>query len=323
MQEWAAHFVCVADEVGRLQSGADAECLLFQKVAEQGHYAGRTVPTATRQGTYALAPSGVLLASVNSNDPAVMAELLQSALQRWESLPRAERFQTQLPPAREAARRWETRFEDIDLVLRVNSRDLPRESDSGDWRSRSWNQDFAWFRREEARQFLPTQLALGARHQIPAPLVQRLARAHLVDNVRGQTSSFPASAVQTAALTATVTAVDAARVSLRLEGATRTEQRGRWSIRGFRDMHAPSDQVRGYEAKLLGFAVFDRKADRFSSFEMVAMGMRWGATQYNGRADDLAPAPMGVAFTLASPAASELVAPAFIGDYGWQARESR
>ena len=44
--ELMSGFIPVADEVHRLQTGEDRECRLFQKIAEQGHYAGRTQPTA-------------------------------------------------------------------------------------------------------------------------------------------------------------------------------------------------------------------------------------------------------------------------------------
>ncbi len=39
--------------------------------------------------------------------------------------------------------------------------------------------------------------------------------------------------------------------------------------------------------KLLGSARFDRKQGRFVGFEVVAVGTRWGATQYNVRGNDL------------------------------------
>ena len=80
MRELAAKFIPAADEVGRLQSGRDAECRLFQKVAEQGHYAGRTRPSSTRQGTYATTADGTFLASWNNNNPRVVARKLREAL---------------------------------------------------------------------------------------------------------------------------------------------------------------------------------------------------------------------------------------------------
>ena len=65
--------------------------------------------------------------------------------------------------------------------------------------------------------------------------------------------------------------------------------------------------------KLVGRARYDIESSRFTHFELVALGTRWGGTQYNGRADDLDPAPMGVAFTISK---SKLrVAPASIWKY--------
>ena len=50
VKELTAKFIPAADEVGRLQSGKDAECRLFRKIAEQGHYAGRTQPSTHAPG---------------------------------------------------------------------------------------------------------------------------------------------------------------------------------------------------------------------------------------------------------------------------------
>lgn len=315
IQELAARFVPVADEVGRLQSGRDLESRHFQLVAEQGHYAGRTVPTATRQGTYVLAPSGVLLASGNSNDPEVVAGMLREALAKWADLPEEERYLEDLPPAREAARRWETRFDDIALVLRVNSRDLPRDPEDapgprrrGGWHTHAWNQDYAWFNRDDLAALVPAEPVVGAVHEVPEPLVHRLARLHLVDNVRGQTVAYAEDAVQSASLSATVTKVEDGRITLAWTGATRTEQAGDSSRH---------DRDRGFDAELLGHAVYDTDSESFVEFELVAIGSRWGATQYNGRRNDLGPAPMGIALTLASAERGDLVAPAFIFAYGW------
>ena len=52
--------------------------------------------------------------------------------------------------------------------------------------------------------------------------------------------------------------------------------------------------------KLLGSARFDRKQGRFVGFEVVAVGTRRGGTQYNGRGNDLAPAPFGAVLSLAA-----------------------
>lgn len=303
-------FVPVADEVGLLQSHKGPEGVLFRKIAEQGHYAGRVKPTSTRQGIYAAAPSGVLLASVNTADPARMAEMLKTALEKWESLGDEERF-AELP-AEEGRFRWEWRYPEDGLALKGVSRDLPRDEKPDDWRAEAWNQDSLWYSREEMRRFVPGRLEVGAEHDVPAELVERLARLNLVDNVRGQTVSFGKKDVKRAELRATVTAVEGDRVSLRLDGATRCVAAGKWAIEGFKDMDAPSEQERGVETALLGYADFDTAKGRFTRFDLVAIGTRWGATQYNGRADDVEPAPIGYAVELGG---ESRVAPAHPWEY--------
>jgi hypothetical protein len=94
-------------------------------------------------------------------------------------------------------------------------------------------------------------------------------------------------------------------------------QEGDWSIRGYRDMNRPSRQERGLEMKLLGSARFDRRKGRFVGFELVAVGTRWGGTQYNGRGNDLAPAPFGAVLSLAGESRAERVAPEHFHGYGW------
>src|SRR5206468_9301402 len=115
------------------------------------------------------------------------------------------------------------------LVLYVTSRDLPREAPmvkpaKADWRLLAWNQDYAWFTKAEARQFLPAKPQVGQKQEVPLPVLHRIACAHLVDNVRGQTSPFEESHVKKARLTSEVTAVEGDVVSLRLEGETLTAE---------------------------------------------------------------------------------------------------
>jgi hypothetical protein len=312
----ASRFVPATDEVFRLQNGSDPECQLFQKMAEQGHYGGR--PGSTRQGTYAAAPSGVLLASINSNDPGRIAGMLQRALDRWEKLSRDERLLPEDPTKRSASiRRAERFYPEGGLVLQVYTRDLPRDTPGEGWRGKAWNQDYAWFTKKEVRQFLPGHPRVGQKHDVPAELIRRIARCHLVDNVRGQTSPYDERHVEKALLGAEVTAVDGDVVALRLEGQTRAAAEGRWPVRGYRDSRGPAVQKRGFETRLLGKASYDVKKERFVTFELLAVGTRWGATQFNVRSGDPGPAPIGALFTLAGDGPGERVAPAFFSRYGW------
>jgi hypothetical protein len=124
----AANFIPAADEVYRMQNlktGTDPECRLFQKFAEQGHYRR---PGGSRQGTYCVSPSGVLLGSINSNDPKRVADLLEASFAKWGTLKREERL---LPtdPRKQLAdiKRPERHYPEDGLVLHVTSRDMPRE----------------------------------------------------------------------------------------------------------------------------------------------------------------------------------------------------
>jgi hypothetical protein len=319
--ELAKRFVPAADEVGLLQrkqtKGPEAEW--FRGVAEQGHYGGRTVPTDTRQGIYAAAPSGVLLASINHNDPRRVAAMLSKALAVWDAMPREQRLPASaLEKAPVGRPRWETLYPADGLVLRVHTRDVGRAAAQGDdWRLKAWNLDFAWFRKDEATALVPADDKPGARVEVPAPITRRIVRLYLVDDVRGQTPAYEDRAIEKAALSSEVASVDGTRVTLRLLGEARVVAKGTWPIGGFRDMNAPQPQERGFDGRLLGHATFDRATGRFVAFELLALGSRWGATQYNGRADDLGPAPMGVAFTLAGDAPADRVAPASMWGYGW------
>jgi hypothetical protein len=299
----AAKFVLAADEVYRMQNlttGTDPECRLFQKFAEMGHYRR---PGASRQGTYCVSPSGVLLGSINSNDPRRIADMLEKSLAKWGTLEREERLLS-IDPRKQLAdiKRPERYYPEDGLVLNVTSRDLPREKAKANptrvsWREFAWNQDFAWFTKAEARQFVPAEAKVGNKQDLPVPLLHRIACAHLIDNVRGQTSPFDESELKKARLSTEVTAVYGDLVSLRIEGETRTL------------MEAPREH--GLEMRLLGEATFDLAKERFLTFEMVAVGSRWGGTRYNGRRGDTDAAPIGILFTLAADSPCERVAPAF------------
>ena len=316
MKKLAARFVAAADEVWYLHNRKGPECDFFRKFCEDGHYGGRRRPTNTRQGIYCCTPAGEFLASVNTQDPRAMARMLETALAKWRTIPGKRRYLA-TPPAAGAGRamRGEGRYPAGGLVLAVYSRDLPRKKRPDDWRARAWNRDYAWFRRIEARAFLPEEIARGATHTVPEALVARIARFHLVDNVRGQTLPYRASDVKEARLETQVVAVRGTRVEIRMTGRTRTWVEGRWHVGGMRSQ--PVEAKRGFLANLAGRAVFDKKTGRFVAFELVAAGTRTGGTRYNARHDDLGPAPMGVALVLAGESPAERVAPAFFWSYGW------
>jgi hypothetical protein len=309
--ELAEEFVPAADDVGRLQRSTHPDSLLFQRVVAESF--SRDHPT-TRQGIYALTPSGIHLGSINSNDPAKVAAVLEAALEKWKALPKAERLQPDNPVyARSQVNRGEDFFPRDGMALRVISRDLPRAREVGGWRGKSWNQDFAWFKWEEMQEFVPNPHEQGASRYVLETIVRRIARLHLADNVRGQTSPYADSNVPIAWLQSTIAVRAGTTLLIRFEGAAVAAQSGVWSVGG-----PPGRQQRGYDLKILGKAIYNTSTARFTMFELVAAGERWGGTQFNERRDDLSPNPIGFLFTLAGNSPQERIAPAFFNHYGWK-----
>ena len=113
-------------------------------------------------------------------------------------------------------------------------------------------------------------------------------------------------------------------VLLRYKGWTRTSEvhegvhtEGKWNRPG---PGIPKLQKRGVDAKLEGHAVYDQKAKKFVSFNVVVVTKRWGGNVYNARAQflDFGPTPMGIVLSLAGDNVAERVPPLFFRSYGWK-----
>ncbi|MBS2029148.1 MAG: hypothetical protein JST54_14690 [Deltaproteobacteria bacterium] len=307
--ELSKAFVPAADDMTHLETyGADAD--FFLRFSEDGHYGHGKGPYGTRQGTYLVTPSGKLLASTNELNPALIAELMKEALADYAKLPKEQR----LLSAKEL-RNWGTpqrsddgQYPEGGLVLREYSRDLPAKGEDPSATSQNWNMDFAWFTPSEAKALVPAHPEPGKRVAWPQPQAQRLVRFHFVDSVNGlrygQKPLFEASDVKKAEIASIVERVDGARVTLRLEGQTRAESnkpRNRW-----------------VETRVAGRAVWDSAQKRFTSFDLVAVGTRWGGTgegRSYDRAEEKAPKPIGFSFSLAND--TERVPPLYVYGYGW------
>lgn len=307
IQKLASKFVSATDEVWRLHHLKDPECQLFQTFMDKGIYADRG--GSTRQGIFAIAPSGVLLADVNTTRTEGMRTMLEKALRAWDALPRDQRLLPFDPSTkRKQIQRTESKFPQGGVALRAFVRDLPRRSVAKDWRSKAWNVDYAWFRAGELEGLLPARVKKKAKKAWPKSLVERVARVHLLDYVRGQTTPHKKDHVHAASLVTEVAKVKKRSVELRFSGEMRISS-GAWTDR------PDGSATRGVKVKLMGEAVYDRRRKCYTRFELVAIGTRWGRTQFNFRQDDLAPSPIGWVFTLAPK--GERVPPAHFGAYGW------
>jgi hypothetical protein len=299
VRELSRQFIPVADAIDRMQKSdcSNADAQIFQKFARQRTYTKRNRGGA--QGHYMVTPSGELLASSSMGDPKVFAQLMEEALEKWDAMPREKRLLPEAPDpdAPQTREKAGDLYPGDGLVLRSISRDLKRA------RWPDWNLDYAWFRKDEARRFLPSEITAGAEHDVPAELVGRLVRFHLIDNVYGLNYTFfPKEAVKKAELKVIVETIDGSSVSLSLAGET------------IADTNVP--EVIGFAPKLMGKATWDTAKEEFTEFELVAVGVRHGLGNCNLRRDP-APAPMGIVFTLANDTPAERLPPAFVSRYEW------
>lgn len=293
------------DEVWRLQRGYDPESVFFQKMANQGHYGHK--PGSTRQGIYVCAPSGKFLASINSNNPDAVLGMLNKGLKAWNDLADSEKWLAQESKIK-PSHRWEDSYPKDGLVLNMYTRDIPARIDQTSQPTGKWNQDRVWFSSSEMMQWIPAKLEAGESIELPRKLLERMVRFHLVDTVKGQAATFNSQDISDeTGINVRVLGVSANVVELRLSGQTRAEFR--------------SSRPRGVSTKLLGFAKFDLTSRRFTEFEIVALGNRWGQSRFNGRGRDPDKSPVGFLFRLAGPDEPR-IPPAFVFFYNteWIAR---
>ncbi len=255
-------------------------------MADYGHYGGRT--GTTRQGIYVCSPSGTFLASINTTNPDRVLEMMREGLVAWDNLSVEERRLTD-DSAILPRHRWEDSRPPQGLIINVISRDLPEQCDPSQPCEVKWNQDYLWYSKAEARRWLSTDPQPGEIHQLPEDLVARLARFHFVDNVKGETPRFSRSAVEGSQITTEVVERNGPLVTLRISGETKgVAAEGWWQT------------ANGVVTRVLGHATFDLDEGRFSEFEMVALGRRWGQTRFNGRGRDRESGPLGYVFRLAA-----------------------
>ncbi len=334
-----------ADEVWRLQRGDDPECRAFRAMADEGHYRGKG---GTRQGIYVVAPTGELLASVNALDPQRVLATLREGLLAWETSaagttgarglggaakagaspgsaapPRISGAAGDEGAARPVAptHRWEDSYPDDGLALVVRLRDLGDPPDPHAPPAVKWNQDHAWWSAEEVATCVPADAAVGDAWDLPAVLVERLARFHLVDAVVGQALPFAPEELVTAHLRAEVVSADDGLLALRLQGEFAADADGTWRL-GENDWTPKRPWPRGVRWELLGDATWDRAAGTFTELSLTGLGAWWGRSQFNGRGRAAAAAPdgvprgrLGVVLSVAPDVPAHRVAPAFVDLY--------
>ncbi|MGB0951660.1 MAG: hypothetical protein ACPG31_00400 [Planctomycetota bacterium] len=307
--ELSKAFLPAADEVWRLQRGGDAECQFFQRAVNGGKL---ITDNGTRQGIYVMAPSGEVLARVNSLKADRVLQMMQEGLAAWEALPE-ERRHLASDTRLEGEERWEDSRPTEGLLLSRIVRDLPVEGTVDGTRATRWNRDTLWFSKEEVE-----QLVKDARDRpadwvpLPRAFARRLACFTFVDNVYGQCIPFDMEDVTQMQLEVRWESEDDDNLHLRFRGRTAAAEDGEWRL-GENLWKPKNMHAHALETTMLGSGTFDLHSRSFVAFEMLALGRRSGFTELNSRR--FRPEPGGIGFLIQLDRRAWSAAPTFIALY--------
>lgn len=312
------NFVAVAADDWFQRRRQDAEGEFFRSVANQGPRKGQG--GSTRQGIYAFTADGMLLQYRNHQDPDVMRGFLITSLKAWNTLPaeRRARGAVKVPDAGKVDPRYVPVLPKDALIVNVYGRILDREDDffcHGSSRfpgGQRASHDRLWIRADEWQALLPKDAKPGQEIAIPAKLLYRLVRFHLIDNTRGEPPMWARRDVRTADVKLVVAAVEKSEVRLKLTGAI--------VLATDADVKLAK---RGYDAALAGDLRYDPVKQKITRFHIAAVGAHWGEGTYTGGARP-GRTPFGVAFELADPnRPADRVPPQAIREVGgyWNAEQ--
>ena len=260
------------------------------------------------QGLYIITPSGRLIAgTTRHSDPQLVLAEMRKGLEAYAKLPKSERLLPRAPDTR--TDKLDVPAEDAEpprdgLVLRMVSRGLPTPgiSEQDTRHSSFYKLDRVWFTKEQARAFLPAELKAGSNTQVRGAAWAILVRLNLGTFIQPN-PAWNAEDVRKAVLNSEVTAVKDGIAELRFDGEADLQANNQYNNRT-------------YSPKLLGKASYDIKAQKFLSFELVAVGTH---TMGDRGDDPRTPGPksmqLGVHFTLNGTNANDEVVPHYYRQY--------
>lgn len=264
------------------------------------------------QGLYIVTPSGRMLAGTTRHSaPDVVLAEMQRGVAAYYRLSRSERLLAREPNA--ATDRVVTSDSAQPpaggLILRVVTRGL---ADSGvsldDTRHRSFYKlDHVWLNREQARSLLPATLRVGERAAVRGSAAAILARLHLGVFIQPN-PAWNAEDVRQFDLTSEVIGVKGDLAQVRLDGSARYEANSQYNNRR-------------YTPRLLGVAAYNSRENRFTAFDLVAVGTHtMGTVGEDARIRGTQSIPLGVLFTLNGNNYNDQTPPHYFKQYAIVAR---
>jgi len=137
--------------------------------------------------------------------------------------------------------------------------------------------DFMWIKESESKAIVRPNPKSGDQYPLLEAVADRMTRAHLIMGMAyGECGICDKKSVRARSLNLTVTAASADRVELRLEGAAELGADYDTSVKDDRKGAREGRSVQGFEPKVLGYLAYDRKANAFTRFDVVALGDAFG-----------------------------------------------
>ncbi len=316
-------FTAVAHDCNGAEGRQDKTGLFFMHVARQGHYGGDTFLSPLTQGMYSCTAAGDLLASTHTHDPEEFIQFLRTSLDAWSPKKTSPTTAAPIPKSNVAEKKTSYQAYLADgLVLKMYVRDLPRQDPDQDatrayfdqpWYTKDdmFNIDFVWLTKEEMAALLPANIDIGQPYDFPANLVQRLARFHLLDTALGESHPWKSADVKEAKCELIVDNRTDTTTYLTFAGVVRNEAE---PSQLFEPMSGNKLSIgRSISLDIYGKAEYDHQQRLFIKFELLAVGIRSGATNYNHRFEDIDSAPIGFAFELAADTRVDRIPPRWIG----------
>lgn len=181
------------------------------------------------------------------------------------------------------------------LQLKFICRDLPRENGSPG--SAEYNYYAIELQTREGV-ILPRELRPNQTVDWPDNIAKYVLGNAFVDRVRGHGMSFQPGDLQKSRMRTEITNVAGDIITVRVLGALNAAAEGRWALQPGQQPPADGLQVRGVDLQIRGNGRYNQRTKRWISFDLVAVGTRWGGAPENRRADDLKPNPIGFFATL-------------------------
>ena len=209
------------------------------------------------QGMYIVGADGTPYGFTNDHEPADIERLMNSALEQFKKTPPRP---VTITPA-EIASPFSITPPLTAQVLQVLAR-IPSPPSTCSVLNNGVGRDFCWIYESEHKAIAPlAQRPVGSTFALPRTLVRRIARFHLVDDVRGTPNMWEATEVRAAKLDATVRSANTL------------------SLNGHFDLKSGSGK-RGYAGKLEGTITLDPRTGQWTRVRLLAEGKAFGAGTY-------------------------------------------